>query len=55
MGEEVEVEKRALVRFARFTALRDKRVTLREVRIVLGRDGNNNNEDEVEVKVGKKM
>jgi hypothetical protein len=37
MGEEAEVEKRALVRFA-FTALLDKRVTPREVSIVLGRD-----------------
>jgi hypothetical protein len=38
-GEEAEVEKRALVRFALFSALWDKRVTLREVSIVLGRDG----------------
>jgi hypothetical protein len=53
MGEEAEVEKSALVRFALFTALRDRRVTPREVSIVLGRDGNN--EDEVEVEVGKKV
>jgi len=53
MGEEAEVEKRALVRFALFTALRDRRVTPREVSIVLDSDGNNNNEDEVEV--GKKV
>ena len=53
MGEEAEVEKRALVRFALFTALRDRRVTPREVSIVLGSDGNDNNEDEVEV--GKKV
>ena len=52
MGE-AEVEKRALVRFAQFTALRDIRVTPRDVSIVLGRDGNDNNEDEVEV--GKKV
>jgi hypothetical protein len=38
----VQVEKRALVRFARFTTLRDKQVTPREVSIVLDRDGNNN-------------
>ena len=54
---EAEVEKRALVRFALFTALRDRRVTPREVSIVLDSDGNNNNEDEVEVEVevGKKV
>jgi hypothetical protein len=38
----VQVEKRALVRFARFTTLRDKQVTPREVSIVLDRDRNNN-------------
>ena len=53
MREEAEVEKRALVRFALFTALRERRVTPREVSIVLDSDGNNNNEDEVEV--GKKV
>lgn len=35
MGEEAEVEKSALVRFALFTALRDRRVTPREVSIVV--------------------
>jgi hypothetical protein len=53
MGEDAEVEKRALVRFALFTALRDRRVTPREVSIVEDSDGNNDNEDEVEV--GKKV
>ena len=53
MVEEAEVEKRALVRFALFTALRDRRVTPREVSIVEDSDGNDNNEDEVEV--GKKV
>jgi len=36
----VEVEKSALVRFALFTALRERRVTPREVSIVLGSDDN---------------
>jgi hypothetical protein len=53
MGEDAEVEKSALVRFALFTALRDRRVTPREVSIVVDSDGNNDNEDEVEV--GKKV
>jgi hypothetical protein len=38
MGE-AEVEKRALVRFALFTALRERRVTPREVSIVFGDEG----------------
>jgi hypothetical protein len=37
---EEEVEKRALVRFTVFTALRERRVTPREVSIVLGSDDN---------------
>ena len=53
MGEEAEVEKSALVRFVLFTALRDRRVTPREVSIVEDSDGNDNNADEVEV--GKKV
>lgn len=53
IGEEAEVEKSAFVRFALFTALRDRRVTPREVSIVVNGDGNNDNEDEVEV--GKKV
>ena len=53
MGEVAEVEKSALVRFALFTALRDRRVTPREVSIVVNGVGNDDNEDEVEV--GKKV
>jgi hypothetical protein len=45
MGK-AEVEERALVRFTLFTALRERRVTPREVSIVL--DGDENNDDDGE-------
>jgi hypothetical protein len=54
----VEVEKRALVRFALFTALRERRVAPREVSIVLGGGDNKNERGQLRrkaVKFGKEI
>jgi hypothetical protein len=47
MGE-AEVEKRALARFTLFAALRERRVTPREVSIMLDNDDNNKDDDDGE-------